>query len=94
MPPSGLLGPITVAAIVVMAVPVSAQTTRSDAPKGTTRAWSPARTPDGQPDLQGVWSDTAVTPLERPRALPSRSLRRGQVALKVRKDQIATAPEC
>ena len=25
-----------------------------------------ARTPDGQPDLQGVWSFATITPLERP----------------------------
>jgi hypothetical protein len=34
--------------------------------------WIPARTADGQPDLQGVWSDTSVTPLERPKALEGR----------------------
>src|ERR1700733_13368474 len=27
---------------------------------------APARTPDGQPDLQGVWSFAILTPLERP----------------------------
>ena len=27
---------------------------------------SPARTPEGQPDLQGVWSFAILTPLERP----------------------------
>jgi hypothetical protein len=27
---------------------------------------APARTPDGQPDLQGVWSFANLTPLERP----------------------------
>jgi len=34
------------------------------------RAQSPAykvpRTPDGQPDLQGFWSNATYTPLERP----------------------------
>lgn len=49
MLPSRLVGPIMVAPIVVIAVSVSAQATRNDAPEGTTRAWSPARTPDGQP---------------------------------------------
>jgi hypothetical protein len=29
----------------------------------------PARTPDGQPDLQGVWSTASVVPLERPKDL-------------------------
>ena len=28
--------------------------------------WTPRRTPDGQPDLQGVWSTATLTPLERP----------------------------
>ena len=25
-------------------------------------AWTPARTPDGQPDLQGVWTNITITP--------------------------------
>jgi hypothetical protein len=36
------------------------------------QAWKPSLTPDGQPDLQGVWSDTSITPLERPRVLGER----------------------
>ena len=31
--------------------------------------WSAPRTPDGQPDLQGVWANNTATPLERPEAL-------------------------
>ena len=30
--------------------------------------WTVARTPDGQPDLQGTWTNATITPLERPRA--------------------------
>ncbi|MBZ5609706.1 MAG: hypothetical protein LAP38_15710 [Acidobacteriia bacterium] len=30
------------------------------------KKWIPPRTPDGQPDLQGIWSNVTVTPLERP----------------------------
>ncbi|MDA1095400.1 MAG: hypothetical protein O3A25_19385 [Acidobacteria bacterium] len=30
--------------------------------------WTVPRTPDGQPDLQGVWANNSVTPLERPEA--------------------------
>jgi hypothetical protein len=35
----------------------------------TSRTWSPQRTPDGQPDLQGVWTNSTLTPLERPAEL-------------------------
>lgn len=34
--------------------------------------WRPSRTPDGQPDLQGIWSFATITPLERPDALAER----------------------
>jgi hypothetical protein len=30
------------------------------------RSWTLARTPDGHPDLQGIWDTRSATPLERP----------------------------
>ena len=41
-------------------------------PPAFAQAWQPSLTPDGQPDLQGVWSDASITPLERPRVLGDR----------------------
>lgn len=37
--------------------------------KARAQAWTQPRTPDGQPDMQGVWSNATLTPLERPRDL-------------------------
>ena len=33
---------------------------------GQTKPYTPPRTPDGQPDLQGFWTNSTYTPLERP----------------------------
>ena len=42
--------------------------TPPSAPKAKPSAahWTPPRTPDGQPDLQGTWTNATLTPLERP----------------------------
>jgi len=40
---------------------------------GPTKIWTAPLTPDGQPDLQGVWLSNSATPLERPKALEGRA---------------------
>jgi hypothetical protein len=46
---------------------------QSQAKPGTTGTWTVPRTPDGRPDLQGMWTNATLTPLERPRALADRA---------------------
>src|SRR5947207_9093110 len=41
--------------------------TVSSAAKKTTKAYTPPRTPDGKPDLQGIWNSATLTPLTRPK---------------------------
>ena len=36
--------------------------------------WTAPRTPDGQPDLQGLWTNSTTTPLERPPAAAGRAV--------------------
>ncbi len=84
-PRAPLAGFAPVWAMFVLAlVPGAAQTT-SSAPKqavaakhasvvksaspGRTTAWTPSHTPDGQPDLEGIWNNSTITPLQRPRDL-------------------------
>jgi hypothetical protein len=35
--------------------------------------WVNSRTPDGQPDLQGIWTNATITPIERPASLADRA---------------------
>jgi hypothetical protein len=71
---AGSMGAMTVAIALASMTPVrvDAQARSSAAVKAPAKTWSQPRTPDGQPDLQGVWSNAAITPLERPAAFAGR----------------------
>src|SRR5262249_56872841 len=37
------------------------------------KPWTQTRTPDGQPDIQGIWTNPTLTPFERPEELGSKA---------------------
>jgi hypothetical protein len=55
---------LTLAVVSLAPIPVAGQS--RPAP---TKKWGQPRTPDGQPDLQGIWSNATITPFERPKEL-------------------------
>jgi hypothetical protein len=81
---------LMVAALAAMAlsVPVSGQVSG--------RGYSVPRTPDGQPDLQGFWTNDTVTPLERPAEFGNKEFLTPEEAAayaKKRNDQFLAQPK-
>jgi hypothetical protein len=59
-------------AIVVIAMVVPT-VVMGQGPAAKAKAYTAARTSDGQPDLQGVWANNVATPMQRPKALEGRA---------------------
>jgi hypothetical protein len=56
------------------------------------QSWSPPRTPDGHPDLQGFWTNATITPLERPKELGAKELFTEEEAAEYRKQALVPLP--
>jgi hypothetical protein len=59
-----------VATISVLAVTMLAPASAA----GQSREWTPPRTPDGRPDIQGTFTFSTITPLQRPEALAGKEV--------------------
>ena len=68
----------------LFAAPADAQS-RAASPK----KWTTPRTPDGQPDLQGIWTNATITPFERPRELAGKEYFTEQEAAEYEKKVVA-----
>src|SRR5688572_21431871 len=66
------LGVLAVVSLRPVSIEGQAAAAGTVAPKTATATWTPPRTQDGHPDLQGIWVNNSVTPLERPKALEGR----------------------
>jgi len=56
------------------------------------QTWTPPRTPDGHPDLQGIYTNSSITPLERPKELGAKEFYTEQEAAEVQKRALVPAP--
>jgi hypothetical protein len=63
------------------------------APAAAATVGTPPRTADGQPDLQGYWTSTTVTPLERPKDLAGKAFFTPEEAAEYVKRELAHPEE-
>jgi len=54
------------------------------------KSWTPPRTPDGKPDLQGIWNNATLTPMERPAQYAGKATLSDQEAAAFEKEELGS----
>jgi hypothetical protein len=77
-----------IAVVALTPEPVSGQASGTASKAGTAAAapaktWKAPRTPDGRPDLQGIWDFRTLTPLERPDNLSGKDVLTSEEAVQL-----------
>jgi hypothetical protein len=61
--------------------------------KAASKQWTAPRTPDGQPDLEGYWTNATTTPLERPAFLAGKQVLTAEEAAEFQKRVLTPSGE-
>jgi hypothetical protein len=73
---------LTALVVLCAQTPAAGQTAKAN------KVWTPSRTPDGHPDLQGYWTNSTETPLERPKGLGAKEFySEAELAELIKKDE-------
>src|ERR1022692_3836772 len=57
-------------------------------PAAAQKPWTLPRTPDGKPDLQGIWNNATLTPMERPAQYAGKATLSAQEAAEFEKEEL------
>lgn len=91
------IGALVVVIAVVLVAPVpgagQARTAAATPTTGAAEPWTPLRTPDGQPDLQGYWTNQTFTPFERPAELAGKAFFTDKEAAENFRQRVQRSPE-